>query len=223
MRFSRVVCPAIMAMGTALIHAQDKHTPITADFSPPAYADLQRNQDGSAFLPNDGVWVAVWFIRQTTCIPPGFDLLDTDDFTPAFPGGPPRPFLCPLTVGGFVNWKDGPPPTNFVPTQISLQGLGAVPVWFAKLSEVQAAVADHNLTLGELLALPSLRKGTAKVFEEVGHPGMYRPQGSGNGSIEVTASGVLESGTGFQVEFREMGVKDGGGVSFVRHVRIAFQ
>ena len=119
--------------------------------------------------------------------------------------------------------KDGPPPINFVPTQISLHGLGAVQVWFAKLSEVQAAAADHNLTITEILALPSLRKGSARVFEEVGHPGMYRPQGAGNGSIEVTASGALENGAPFQVEFREMGVKDGNGVSFVRHVRIAFQ
>ena len=97
MRFDRLICLTIMAAGPALVYAQaEKHTPITADFSPPAYADLQRNQDGSAFLPNDDVWVAIWFIRQTSCIPPGFDLLQTDDFSPA-------PFLCPLTVGGFVN------------------------------------------------------------------------------------------------------------------------
>ena len=81
----------------------------------------------------------------------------------------------------------------------------------------------RQLTINEIQALPSLRKGVAKVFEEVELFGLYRPQGEGNGSIEAVANGVLRDGTPFQLEFREMGVKNGGGVSYVRHVRIDFK
>jgi hypothetical protein len=52
---------------------------------------------------------------------------------------------------------------------------------------------------------------------------VFRPQGPGNGSIHVTASGALEDGTSFQLEWLEMGVKNGGGQTFVRHTRIAFK
>ena len=41
--------------------------------------------------------------------------------------------------------------------------------------------------------------------------------------MEAVANGVLGDGTPFQLEFREMGVKNGGGVSYVRHVRIDFK
>ena len=40
--------------------------------------------------------------------------------------------------------------------------------------------------------------------------------------MKVVARGLLEDGTQFQLEFRKMGVKDGG-VSYVRHVRIDFR
>ena len=220
MKFITELSFAILAGG--LVHA-DVRTPVPPDPGDPAYSYLGRNQDGSAFFANNGEWVAFWFIRDPSCIPTDFNLLDRDDFTPAFPGGPPRPFLCPNTVKGFAIWKNGPPPIDFVPVQVSWQGLGAVPVWFAKLSEVQATVADDKLTITEIQALPSLRKGVAKVFEEVSHIGLYRPQGEGNGSIEAVANGLLGDGTPFQLEFREMGVKNGGGISYVRHVRIDFK
>ena len=51
---------------------------------------------------------------------------------------------------------------------------------------------------------------------------MFRPQGEGNGSIEVVANGTLDDGTSFQLEWRDMGKKGGDGQDFVRHVRIAF-
>jgi hypothetical protein len=189
---------------------------------PPSYTYLQRNADGSPFSAHTDDWVAIWFFRDPGCIPADFNLLDTVDFTPAFPGGPPRPFLCQLTVSGFDIWKNGPPPIDSIPLQESDKG-DAVPVWFVKLAEFRTAGADDKITITELKSLPSLRTGTARTFETVDHFGAYRPQGEGNGSIEATASGTLQDGTSFQVEFREMGVKNGGGVSFVRHVRIEFK
>ena len=58
-----------------------------------------------------------------------------------------------------------------------------------------------------MAALPSLRKGQAGIYTEITQPGAYRPQGEGNGAIQVVAGGKLEDGTIFQLEFREMGVK----------------
>jgi len=190
----------------------------------PAYAPgVQQNADGSAFYAHTDEWAAIWFIRDPGCVPTDFNLLLTDDFVPAFPGGPPRPFLCAPTVSEFSIWKNGPPPIDSVPILVSDHGLGAVPVWFVRLAEIQAAAADGNLTITEILAMPSLRKGVASQFESLQQPGAYRPQGAGNGSIQATASGVLQDGTPFLFEFREMGVKDGGGVSYVRNVRIEFK
>ena len=221
MKFAKVLSLGILAVA-GVVHA-DVRTPVPPDPGPPLYTDVQRLQDGSPYFFHNNEWAAFVFLRDPSCVPPSFNLLDTVDFTPAFPGGPPRPFLCPLTVSGFAIWKNGPPPIDFVPVQASWHGLGAVPVWFARLSEVQAAVADDNLTISEILALPSLRKGLARIYEEVNHPGAFRPQGAGNGSLEVVASGVLEGGGLFQLEWREMGVINGGGASFIRHARIDFR
>jgi hypothetical protein len=123
----------------------------------------------------------------------------------------------------FCDLEKWPSPLDFIPLEEHDQGLGAVPVWFVKLSEIQAATADNKLTITEILAMPSLRKGLASEFQLVELYGGLRPQGFGNGSIEVTAKGLFQDGTPFQFEFKEMGKKDGNGVSFTRNVRIEFQ
>ena len=46
----------------------------------------------------------VFFYRSPDCVPADFNLLDSLDFTPAFPGGPPRPFLCELQIEGRALW-----------------------------------------------------------------------------------------------------------------------
>ena len=219
MQLHKVLSIGILAVGGLVV------ANVTTDVSgDPAYSSaLGQLVDGTPWYPHTDEWAAIWFTRDPGCVPPDFDLLTTDDFTPAFPGGPPRPFLCTSTVGGFAIWKNGPPPLDFLPLEAHEHGLGAVPVWFVRLSEIQAATADNKLTITELLAMPSLRKGLASQFELVQLFGLLRPQGFGNGSIEVTANGVLQDGTPFQVEDVEMGKKDGGGVNFTRHVRIEFQ
>ena len=221
MNFTAIASMALVASAAAL--RADVRTAVPPDPGPPQYSYLALDLAGALFYAHDDKWAAVWFLREPSCVPPDFNLMDTADFKPAFPGGPPRPFLCPMTVRGFGIWKNGPPPIDTVPIQESWIGLGAVPIWFIPLSEFKTAIADGVLTVPELLALPSIRKGSAKVYEEVTHPGGYRPQGKGNGSTEVVAKGTLDDGAAFQFEFREMGVKDGGGISFVRHIRIAIQ
>jgi hypothetical protein len=188
--------------------------------TPPFYTDVQRLDDGTPYYFHDDQWAAFVFLRLPSCVPASFDLLDGADLAPAFPNGPPRVFGCALTVDGHAIFQN---PNDFIPVQANLKGLGAVPVWFAKLADIQAVLAGNKLTITQLLAIPSLRKGLANLYDEIDQPGVFRPQGAGNGSIHVTASGSLEDGTSFQLEWLEMGVKNGDGQSFVRHARIAFK
>jgi adenosylmethionine-8-amino-7-oxononanoate aminotransferase len=68
---------------------------------------------------------------------------------------------------------------------------------------MQAALADDVLTVPELLSLSSLRIGSANFFKETQHPGNERPQGPGNGKIEMTAHGTLTDGRTFQFQVRD--------------------
>ena len=72
-------------------------------------------------------WAAIPFVRQPACVPAEFNLLDGLDFTPAFPGGPPRSFFCDLTVEGPAVFKNGPPPIDFAPVMPSAPGPGCCP------------------------------------------------------------------------------------------------
>src|SRR5687767_1113461 len=74
--------------------------PVHVDFpggtpGPPIYANI-----GGGFLPHTDELAVVFFYRSPDCVPADFNLLDFVDFTPAFPGGPPRPFMCELQIEG---------------------------------------------------------------------------------------------------------------------------
>ncbi|HEY2018474.1 MAG TPA: hypothetical protein VGH38_33440 [Bryobacteraceae bacterium] len=214
MKLKKVFCLVVFG-ATCAAQADTLSRVIT----PPYYTDAGRLEDGTPYYFHDDQWAAFAFLRLPSCVPTDFNLLDGADFEPAFPNGPPRVFGCPLTIDGQAIFQN---PNDFVPVQANLKGLGAVPIWFVKLTDVQAALGGNKLTITQLLAMPSLRKGS-NLYGEVDQPGVFRPQGEGNGSIQVTASGSLEDGTSFQFEWRDMGKKDGNGQDFVRHVRIAFK
>lgn len=133
----------------------------------PAYSQIQRTAGPEQFfVPHTSEWAAIPFLRETVCIPPDFDLLDFADFMPAFPDGPPRPFTCPLTVEGFAIYDDGPPPLDLAPILSQLHAAVEVPVWIVAWPELQAVTADGDLTLLELMGLPSLRIGYADFYKE---------------------------------------------------------
>jgi hypothetical protein len=211
MKFTKALYVGILA--AAAVAQADV---IIKDFGPfggpPFYTDVGRLADGTPYFFHDDEWAAIVFVRDQSCVPANFNLLNQIDV--------PAAFGCALTVDGHAILKNA---GDQVPVQINLHGLGSVPVWFVKLSEVQPIVAGNTLTVSQLLACPSLRKGFANVYDEVDQPGVNRPQGPGNGSIEITANGFLTDGTAFQFEWRDMGKKDGNGQDFVRHVRIAFK
>ncbi len=173
-----VFCGAVIADAAVRIEIPEQGPGV------PAYARIQ--QGG---VIQDGTWAAIVFYRVPECVPPDFNLLSFLDA--------PRAFGCALTVRGFEIWKNGPPPLSADqgPIQSESRGLGAVPVWFVKWTELQTAIADGILTVSEMRTLPSLRIGTASFYQE-----SFRPLGvAQHSSIEIVAHGLLSTGTAFQL------------------------
>jgi hypothetical protein len=183
----------------------------------PFYALLFNGLDPESphfFLPHANGWGAVAFERELGCVPPDFNLLLEFDVVPAFPGGPPRSFLCTLTVEGFQVWHNPPNPLTVDPGPIFImsRGLGDVPVVFARWDEIQAAMADAVLTLPELLELPSAMIGSADHFVALYVNGpapddrlMNRLSASGSlpdGRAFRVSAVESNAGTRYQVEFR---------------------
>lgn len=153
---------------------------------------------GALRFPHTEEWGAAPFVRQLFCVPPDFNLLTPFDLVPAFPGGPPRPFLCPSTVAGHLIFANaGPPPSELILSQ--LHGTGAVPVVFARWSEIELAIADDAITLPELLALPSAMLGSAHFYKETVTTGALP---SGQVSFKLVARGTVD-GRGFRLHYTE--------------------
>lgn len=169
------------------------------DPGPPLYALFE-----PLFQPHTDEWAAIAFVRDPACVPADFNLLDVIHV--------PAAFGCPSKVEGHVTYKNGPPPIH-----VLMRGLGAVPIWFVAWPELQAAMSDGVLTVGDLEALPSRRVGVASFFHMTQHPGENRPQGLHNGKIAIVAAGQVTGGGAFRFQVREMGVNE---ASILRHVAI---
>lgn len=208
-------CLALIALTAAVVcletspGAAVRLTIPSQDPGPPFYVSIGRPPGGQIF--QDGEWAAIPFLRETGCVPADSNLLDGFD---------PRAFGCGLAVHGFAIYKNGPFPADPVPVYAMLMGDGAVLIWFVRWSELRAAIADDELTIGELASLPSLLIGSASFFEYVNQIGVLRPQGEGNGKIEIVSSGTMNDGHDFQFSVREMGVDQ---ISTLRHIRIEFR
>ncbi len=148
----------------------------------PFYARLA----GDSFV-HDGEWVAVFFYRPPGCVRPNFNLLSFFDA--------PAAFGCtPYTTDGFSIWKNGPE-VDFAPIKTRLHGLGAVPVWFVSVADMEAGIADNLLTIDELGDMDSLMKGFAGFYSEELHPS----EATINSMIQLTAGGQLDDGRSFFV------------------------
>ena len=151
---------------------------------PPYYALF-----GYGFTPNDAGWVGIVFVRSPACVPPGFNLLDWLN--------PPTAWGCALTVEGQAWWHDPAVPPAF---QLRGRGTGAVPVYFVTLAELQAAIADNVLTMGELQGLPSLLVGSATFLEHVAH---NTNQPTNHGHETLVSRGTLADGRTFEFRYNE--------------------
>src|SRR5262249_30561728 len=150
-----VVAQLILVGG---VWAEDRLS-VPKDIAPSAYT----SPDGlGPFLPGviqDGEWAAIPFYRPPECVPVDFNLLDWYDASLAA-------LDCPFLLEGFIVLPD---PTDTFPRSSELHGLGAVPIWFVKWSELQDAMAGGELTILDLALLPSLRIGTATMYQEQLH------------------------------------------------------
>lgn len=145
---------------------------------------------GRGFAPNDNGWAGIVFVRSPSCVPAGFNLLDWFD-------SPATAWACELTVEGEAWWHDVSAPPPF---QQHERGLGAVPVYFVRWSELQAAIADDVVTIGELEGLPSLLIGEASFLEHIVH---NTNQPTNHGHETLVARGVLEDGRSFEFRYNE--------------------
>jgi hypothetical protein len=154
----------------------------------PFYARIEHNE-----IFHDDEWAIIVFYRSPDCIPADFNLLDQFHFPSGTDNGA---FDCqPPTVEGFALWENGPT-IDPAPTQVQLKGTGAVPVWFVSWGDLQGAIIDNVLTIGELSGMGSLLKGTATSYSETIHPF----QSNKNGMVNFTGKGTLEeSSTPFLV------------------------
>jgi hypothetical protein len=106
-----------------------------------------------------------------------------------------RAFQCPGTVSGVQIWTTFPIPGP--PNLVFDLGTGAVPVWFVAWPELEAALADDRLTIGELRSMKSLQIGHAIRFEETLQ---LSPQAQ-TLAIRMSASGELLDGRLFEFRF----------------------
>jgi len=132
----------------------------------------------------DATWAGVVFVRPPSCVPDDFNLLDFFDI--------PDAFSCePMTVQNFTIRKDPflPPPFQFV-----VHGLGNVPVWLVGTDDLEAAISDGVLTIGELEAIPSLVNGHAIIYNEMVQSSPREPR-----QATITAFGTLDDGRTFHI------------------------
>jgi hypothetical protein len=205
MRLARYVNPAwlrllvaLAVLGSAALTQAAVRLEVTG---PPFYA---RFAGGEVYT--DGVWAAIPFYRNPDCIPAGFNLPDFFD---------PAAFDCESYVAGFEIWQNGPWAGDPTPIQSRLNNIAPMPIWFVSLTELEQAMSDDVLTIGELAELESLLVGWAASFTETIHP--Y--PGSQQCMISLVASGLLEDGREFS--FRVTATE--GAQPWFSHLKIEFK
>lgn len=149
-------------------------------------------------------WLAIQFFRDPDCVPDDFDLLELFHF-PDESG--PGSFACPLRHQGRAYVEPGSPLGTF-PILTVAEG-SAVPYWFVRWSDFQAAMADGRVTMPELRAM-SPRRGTAATHREIVQPRLEE-------HVVVTdATGRLDDGTRFEFHVTHVGDR-------TQRIRLEFQ
>ena len=173
----------------------------------PFYARIERG-----LIHQDGEWAAIAFYRPPDCVPTGFNLLDFFD-PAAFDCNAPEPYLT-----GFAILKHTEPDAAPIQTEMALTPGQTMPIWFVSWPQLETAIADDSLTMGELALLPSLLRGEATFYTETLHPsgGEDGSLGAQQTKTTIVASGFLEDGRAFIYQATET-------KNILRHVRIEFK
>lgn len=199
-----LVLMGALSLGTATATANVRLSGIEM----PSYARIAGPQvdGGIEEVFHDDEWAAIPFYRPPSCVRPDFNLLLFFDV--------PAVFGCqPLTVEMWTIWENGLG-IDAAPIQLRASGLGAVPVWFVRWPDLQAAMSDFTLTIDELAAIPSLLVGSADYYSETIHP----TQAANVPFLQFVASGTLEDGREFHVAATRSG-----GAGGLTHVGITFR
>ena len=159
----------------------------------PAYARLELLIPGFD-LPNNDRWAAIVFYRDPGCVPDDFNL---GRFLHLPGPGGPGAFGCRLLVEGHEIWQNGPgldPAPIYVRTRNAVPDL---PVWFVGWDELHPLLESGQVFIGDIEALPTLVRVSARWFEEALYP---------NGSADVPgitlrAEGSLENGGVFSLNW----------------------
>jgi hypothetical protein len=153
-----------------------KRWEIPSEALPPPYA-AQIYDDGQS------EWVPIVFFKVPSEIPGGVNLLGVDGLGTGQPGHGPATSL----IEGFglfeASWDPSQGPS--VPLLAVLHNpVGqTIPVWFVSRQDYEPVPA--SVTIGDLLAMPSLIQAEADQFSFVGNPGHFQP------TLKTHASGVM--------------------------------
>ena len=170
---------ARMASGNKKVHFPEE------DPGAPFY--MRAGNSLNQFFVYDG-WLVIPFFRNPSCIRPDFNLLNIFDV--------PASFGCELTVNGFYMIERDVPAGTF---PLIVQSTGsAVPFWFVRWEDFQAAMSDGVVTIGELQSLNPL-VGSATKFHET-----LRPRAN-NHLVQINAAGVLDDGRTFDFHVTHVG------------------
>lgn len=168
----------------------------------PAYARLELlvpNFD----VPNNKRWAAIVFYRDPGCVPADFDL--GRFFHLPGPAGLGA-FACPLLIEGHEIWRNGPD-TDLAPIYVrSRNAVPNLPIWFVAWDELRPILESGQVFIGDITALPSLVRGSARWYEEA----LY-PNGTADiPGITLRSEGTLENGGMFKLKwhFTNQGAED---------------
>ena len=132
-------------------------------------------------------WTATIFYHPPECVPNNYNLLTGADYNIS-----PK---CPLLVEGFTLWEEG----AAIPFQVVLDNAPGtrIPIYFTKLTEIYAAIADGKITVKDLEQMDSRLVGMADSYHEV-----YQPlDANGNYQLDILASGTLADGRSFHLHW----------------------
>ena len=190
-RFRRSNVPLAIVAVTLLLGAAGFADTFIRSAPPPFYTfgGIGLLPDGSLFSVNDGEWAAIAFYRTPEDAPDGFDFLN--DFDPNFA-------QAGLHVLGDILLDDA---GNLVRARTT--GLGAVPIWFIRVEELELLTADGTLTKEELTDAESLVVGYATQYGEENHiQGVHRVS-----HLTIVATGDIEGGGTFTFRAVEAGLE----------------
>jgi hypothetical protein len=117
--------------------------------------------------------VVVWiFYRAPENVPADFDIIQFADLADRNGNGVWDPWDYPLLMEGFAMWDE------LGPWFSSLREIDVVPIWFTSFDEAISLLTTppYTITIAQLSAMTSLKKGSASFYYDQLHLGLPHTQ-----------------------------------------------